>query len=115
MRSPSQVVRFGFKKRKSRPYGGMSASPLWFHPVDATLYLEGERWCVAMDQGFRRGLRQPRGRSYGIAGSAESRSKRSGERWQAGRRSRTLQSVVDSRIVMCSDPDFPFGEGDDGY
>src|SRR6476659_7886230 len=28
----------------------------WSQPVDATLYLKGKRWSVAMDQGFRRGF-----------------------------------------------------------
>src|ERR1700746_859388 len=28
----------------------------WSQPVDATLYLRGKRWSVAMDQGFRRGF-----------------------------------------------------------
>src|SRR5450631_4026402 len=28
----------------------------WSQPVDATLYLRGQRWSVAMEQGFRRGF-----------------------------------------------------------
>src|SRR6266508_444866 len=28
----------------------------WPQPIDATLYLKGERWSVTMDQGFRRGF-----------------------------------------------------------
>src|SRR6267154_5216957 len=28
----------------------------WSQPVDATLYLRGKRWSVAMDRGFRRGF-----------------------------------------------------------
>src|SRR6476660_1829216 len=28
----------------------------WSQPIDATLYLRGKRWSVAMDRGFRRGF-----------------------------------------------------------
>src|SRR6202162_3556907 len=34
----------------------MSVSYRWSQPIDATLYLRGKRWSVAMDRGFRRGF-----------------------------------------------------------
>jgi hypothetical protein len=34
----------------------MSVVEGWSQPVDATLYLKGKRWSVAMDQRFRRGF-----------------------------------------------------------
>src|SRR5260370_20337885 len=37
-------------KRISLLFGG------WSQPIDATLYLRGKRWSVAMDRGFRRGF-----------------------------------------------------------
>src|SRR5271169_2255792 len=35
---------------------GLDTIEGWSQPVDATLYLRGKRWSVAMDQGFRRGF-----------------------------------------------------------
>src|SRR3974377_2161059 len=63
--------------------------------IDATLYLRGKRWSVTMGQNFRRGFTAAEktelwdrwargesvkgvGRSYGIGGSEENRSKRLG-------------------------------------
>jgi len=42
-------------------------------PVDATLYLEREMECGLMVHRFHRGFTAAEKRSYGIAGSAESR------------------------------------------
>jgi hypothetical protein len=44
----------------------------WSQPVDATLYLQGKDGVWRWIRDFAEGLRQPRRRSYGTAGSAES-------------------------------------------
>src|SRR6202041_1674357 len=76
--SPTQQgVAFSSRGRSKRKR--VSAMTRRSQPVDATLYLRGKRWSVGWNEDFIEVLLRQRRRSYGIAGSAGSRRRRSGE------------------------------------
>src|SRR5258706_8309259 len=77
----------------------------WSQPIDATLYLRGKRWSVAMDRGFRRGFTTAEKTELWDrwqSGESIAQRPRSLRSWRSGEKHRCLPEGLTTKLFSSS-------------